>query len=417
MGLAAGDKLDRYTLLEKLGGGGQGAVWKARDPLDPELPKAVKVLSLRKAADVDVERIRREARALAKLSHASLVKCHALFEDVQQDCLGLVLDLVDGTSLLEVAEDTAMTLRHRECVLEHIASALSYLHTNDVIHRDLKMSNVIVDKEFWASPQEAVHIRLVDFGIAVKFGNPEPLTSAGSVVGTVPYLPPEAIAPGVFGAAAANPSVDLFSFGVLAWGLLTGQHPGGDVSGSVQAYVRLYQAAADEEMAWPRVPLDHRWADVLRKCLRLYAQERWPDAATMLEALRDGGDEDVGSVNAADGKRSPPHDADVDVRNEAERPTVRERPIASRDDDTARVQATDSHPPPTHARRVGDLPTFKSRLAPELHAKAPVPNIEVEDAADEVVEQQGEDSTNTWVSAIVICLVAAGLTALVVAAL
>ena len=105
--LAAGDVLDRYRLVAKLGSGGQGAVWRASDPMRGGAPVALKLLALAHAGRTDLDRLRREARALAQLRHPSIVGCHGLFEDVRRDLVGLVLDFVEGSSRTRAASSTA----------------------------------------------------------------------------------------------------------------------------------------------------------------------------------------------------------------------------------------------------------------------------------------------------------------------
>ncbi len=91
MEISAGARIDRYLLVEPLGEGGQGSVWKAVDALDASRVVALKLVSIAQTKPTHLERVRREARALAKLEHPSLVRCHGLFEDFKASVLGLVL--------------------------------------------------------------------------------------------------------------------------------------------------------------------------------------------------------------------------------------------------------------------------------------------------------------------------------------
>lgn len=284
MALESGDKFDRYTLLEKLGQGGQGVVWKVDDPLEEHAPKVVKILRADRADPTNVERARREARALAKLSHRSLVRCHALVEDMKQGYLGVVLDWVDGQSLREVIDDKRLDETAREAILVHVADALGYLHDQDIVHRDIKLPNIVIANDFWNTPEDPANVKLVDFGIAAQIGNPEPLTEIGTYIGTLAYTPPEVIAGSYFEADAVAPHTDVFAFGVLAWYLLSGSHPAGEDHRSAESLVRLYRRAADGDIPWPLGNVDHRWRPTLVRCLKLEASAR-PATLRMIHDL------------------------------------------------------------------------------------------------------------------------------------
>ncbi|MBI4704062.1 MAG: protein kinase [Deltaproteobacteria bacterium] len=298
MRLNAGDTLDRYTLRRRLGAGGQAAVWLADDPLEPGVPKAIKVVPVAGTAATDLERMRREARALAQLSHPSLARCFALVEDPRGGHLGLVMDFVDGESLLELFGDPRMDLERREAVLRHTAAVLAYVHREGIVHRDLKLSNILVSRRFWEAPGEPSNVKVVDFGIAVARGNPQPLTQIGAVVGTLAFMPPELVAPGYFDALGAAPAGDVFAFGVVGWLLLAGGYPSGAGGGSLEDYAGLYRAVVDKRAPWPVRPLDHKWADLLRQCLSLDAEHR-PTSSEIELALCGGPLEDATREMAA----------------------------------------------------------------------------------------------------------------------
>jgi eukaryotic-like serine/threonine-protein kinase len=145
-------KVNRYRLVEPLGKGGQGTVWKVIDPLDSSL-KAVKLIDLARLPATAVDRARREAKAVMELrDHPAIVPCHVLFDLPGEDVLGLVFDLVRGTALSELMLDPRMTMEHRFAVLRHIASALAHVHSRGLVHRDVKPSNALVTDTFWRAP-------------------------------------------------------------------------------------------------------------------------------------------------------------------------------------------------------------------------------------------------------------------------
>lgn len=291
MTLAPGTLVDRYTLVSPLGEGGQGAVWKATDPLTPGEPRALKLVRLPMSRPADAERTRREARALARLDHPSLVRCHALFEDLKLEILGLSLDFVDGTTLGQARADARFTPRHAGLALAHVASALGYVHGVGVAHRDIKLSNVVVTREFWDLPELPSSVKLLDFGIAAVAGasREDKLTALGAVIGTPAYLAPELLDPTFFALdRLADPGfaelarADVFAFGVLAYRLLTGAHPTGlDPHATVMDFGSEYRARATASDAWPQRLPDEPWGSLVQRCLALRAADRIADGSAL----------------------------------------------------------------------------------------------------------------------------------------
>ncbi|MCA9640799.1 MAG: protein kinase, partial [Myxococcales bacterium] len=135
MALKPGDTIDRYTLVAPLGSGGQASVWRVKDPLNSERDFAAKLTPMALTSDASLERLRREARQLVRLSHPSLVKSHALFEDLQRDVLGLVMSFVDGEALDSALGRGTLSPEHKWWLLRHLGSALAYVHEQQLIHR------------------------------------------------------------------------------------------------------------------------------------------------------------------------------------------------------------------------------------------------------------------------------------------
>ncbi len=287
MELAAGDRVDRYVLRVRLGEGGQGEVWRADDPIDAEHPKAVKLVGVASATPNQLERLRREARRLVQLKHPSLIACHGLFEDLHRDLLGVVMEYADGQSLDDAMADARMTEDRRMLVLAHVAGALAYVHQRNVVHRDIKLENVVVTHAFWDAPQDPRTVKLIDFGIAVESDNPKPLTQIGCVIGTPPYLAPELIDPsGWNSVGGATPTSDVFAFGVLAWKLLLGAsaHPSGLPGRSnMGEYAVAYRASAGGP--WPPETPQAVWVPVISRCLALDPRERIKDGLELVSDL------------------------------------------------------------------------------------------------------------------------------------
>ncbi len=234
----------RYRILGSLGAGAAGRVYRVERVADGK-QFALKVLSSEGEPTAFV-RFAREAHALAQVVHPNIVRI--LDVDVSESgMLFLVMDLVDGPSLRNARArygDVAWAL----AVLRQLASGLAAVHAAGIVHRDLKPANVVLANDDLAAPPD---VRIVDFGIASLVGERAPsvgtshdpdlvtlidataakplersatLTGTGVVLGTPHYLAPELLT----GAKHALPSVDMFSFGVMAHELLTGARPFGD---------------------------------------------------------------------------------------------------------------------------------------------------------------------------------------------
>lgn len=278
MEIAPGTRIDRYELVEPIGEGGQATVWRARDPLAPGEWRAIKLLRLVLSRQADVERVRREARALARLEQPSLVRCHALFEDPRAGVLGMVMDLVEGVTLSEARGDPRFGARHWHLLLRHVAHALGYVHGQGLVHRDVKTGNVLVSPRFATHPEDPATVKLVDFGIAVADGTDERLTAQGAVIGTTPYLAPERLDPRHFGDVGVRPATDVFAFGVLGWRLLTGKHPTRlAADATLFEYASEYRTWDASLEAWPPGAPADAWGELLTDCLKLRAGERLRD--------------------------------------------------------------------------------------------------------------------------------------------
>jgi serine/threonine-protein kinase len=286
MELKAGDRVDRYTLLAPLGQGGQGTVWRALDPLDGGVERALKLIATETLPPDAAERARREARAMAAAPHPGVVTYYGIFEDVATGLVGLVMELVEGRPLHEVASDPRMTDEHRQALLLQLVEALAHIHAVEVVHRDLKPDNVLVSERFWEHPRQPGTIKLVDFGIAVRLGNPRPLTMVGDIVGTAPYLAPEAILPSA--TPTAGYARDVFAFGVLAFELYTGQHPTGLSFDAVPAdFIVAYARAGSGADPWPPHGVPAPWTEPIARCLSIDVAGRPASGVDLLDLVLD----------------------------------------------------------------------------------------------------------------------------------
>ncbi len=207
---------DGYVILGTLGRGGFADVLLARDVV---LGRHVAVKVLHRARSSADERFQREARALSRLSHPHIVQVHAFLQATDATPALLVMEHVPGITLDRLLVDVGrLSLPDVVELTRQLASALAHAHAHGLVHRDVKPSNVLVERR-----SDAVFAKLLDFGLAraSRSAEPEPaLTQAGAFVGTPRYVAPEqALGEAVDGRA------DVYGLGVLATEAMTGRPP------------------------------------------------------------------------------------------------------------------------------------------------------------------------------------------------
>ncbi len=267
--LAKGTQVGRYTVLEKLGAGGMGVVYSARDP---ELDRLVALKFVLRRADAltgssGSSWLVREAQSLARLSHPNVVAVHDA--GVFEGNVFMAMELVKGRTLREWLKDAPRRWRDVVDVFVAAGRGLAAAHRKGLVHRDFKPDNVLVDAE--------TGVRVMDFGLAKPVGGEEaaaaPSEDAGQLLGTPPYLSPEQRA----GQLAGAPS-DQFAFGVSLYEALYGERP-------FDARLRTGDPGWTVPPAPARIRVPARIRGIVLRTLAVDPKDRFPDMDALVRAL------------------------------------------------------------------------------------------------------------------------------------
>ncbi len=208
--------LPQFEIIELLGQGGMGVVYKARQIVLDRVV-ALKILPPGDAFSPDfVERFRREARALAKLNHPNIVNVYDFGET--GGLYYIIMEFVDGANLRQLFQTRKLTSAEALAIVPTICDALQYAHEEGLVHRDIKPENLLIDKKG--------RVKIADFGLA-KLLRREPLdmtlTLSGTALGTLRYMAPEQMDK----PETVDHRADLYSLGVVIYEMLTGETPVG----------------------------------------------------------------------------------------------------------------------------------------------------------------------------------------------
>lgn len=280
--LGRGDRVDRYDVVDYVGAGGMGVVYRARDRM---LGREVAIKMLRGPAPgtdscgLMCSLLMREAQTMARLSHPNLITVHDVGEF--RGCVYLAMEFIDGVTLRVWAREPSRGWRQRLDVLLAGGRGLAAAHAAQVVHRDFKPDNVLISGQG--------RVVVTDFGLARRSGDlDEPAVSCGCApgspvtldpdaqVGTPPYMSPEQ-----HDGAPVDARSDQFGFAASAWEVLSGSAP--FVGGSLAELRAAKQAQA--LVTPPESALPAAVATVLRRALRESASTRYVSMTDLLDRL------------------------------------------------------------------------------------------------------------------------------------
>lgn len=264
-------QLGRYEVLGELGQGAMGVVYKARDPLIDRVV-AIKTINLSMAMDEKEEyegRFYQEAKAAGRLNHPNIVTIYDVGKS--GNVAYIAMEFLEGRELRDIMNDGALLPVDQVLhTVAQVAQGLAYAHEHDIVHRDVKPSNIMVIRDG--------HVKITDFGIA-RMASSSVRTQTGMVLGSPKYMSPEQ----VMGKAIDQRS-DIFSLGVMLYEMLTGQAPFNGENVNAIMYQTLNAIPPPPNMVNPAIPEMVNF--IVAKALAKGMEDRYQNAKDFAVDLR-----------------------------------------------------------------------------------------------------------------------------------
>ena len=265
-----------YEILDELGAGGMGVVYKARQKA---LKKIVALKMIKRgqlASEHEVLRFQAEARAAARLDHPGIVTVHEV--GVHQGQHYYAMDFVGGGSLSQLQRDEPVPISRAAELLQQLAAAMHYAHSQGIVHRDLKPANILLTTQ--GVP------RITDFGLAKRLwfddeSRGADLTETGQILGTASYMSPEQAAGKT---QLVGPLTDIYSLGAILYALLTGRAPFVGESQSDTILQVIQREPVSPRSLNPSVSRDLE--TICLKCLEKEPERRYSTAALLADDLQ-----------------------------------------------------------------------------------------------------------------------------------